>query len=226
LRIPRRRLADLVGTPEDALIRPIPTDTEPLRLLVGYAEMAFRRHGFASPELRHLFTTHVQDLVALAIGATRDAIEVARSRGLKAARLKAAQRDIMRGLQNQSLTAADVAARLGVTLRYLQRLFEAEGTTFTDYVTRQRLAQAYRMLSDPRFLDRTVTRIAADVGFGNPSYFTRLFRRTYGAPPSDVRATARPTRTANLRSEMRSRAIWLAGIQAGPRRQRPATPQR
>jgi len=78
-----------------------------------------------------------------------------------------------------------------VTPRYLQRLFESEGTTFSEYVTGQRLAQAYRMLSDPRFLDRTITRIAFDVGFGNLSYFNRLFRRRYGATPSDVRANGR-----------------------------------
>ena len=73
---------------------------------------------------------------------------------------------------------------------YLQRLFESEGTTFTEYVTQQRLARAYRTLSDPRLLDRTVTAIAFDVGFGNLSYFNRLFRRAYGATPSDVRAAA------------------------------------
>jgi AraC-like DNA-binding protein len=40
-------------------------------------------------------------------------------------------------------------------------------------------------------LDRSIIGIAFDVGFGNLSYFNRLFRRTYGATPSDVRAGAR-----------------------------------
>jgi len=47
------------------------------------------------------------------------------------------------------------------------------------------------MLSDPRFLNLTITWIAFDVGFGNLSYFNRLFRRRYGATPSDVRANGR-----------------------------------
>ena len=190
LRIQRRRLAALVRVPEDAMVRPIQPGTEALRLLVDYVDVAVRRHCLTSPQLRQAFTTHVYDLVALAIGTSRDASEVARERGLRAARLNAAQGDIMRRLEEEGLTVADVAARLGMTPRYLQRLFESEGTTFTEYVTQQRLARAYRTLSDPRLLDRTVTAIAFDVGFGNLSYFNRLFRRAYGATPSDVRAAA------------------------------------
>jgi AraC-like DNA-binding protein len=190
LRIRQRQLAALVSVPEDALIRPIPAGTEALRLLVDYVDVAVRRHQFASPQLQHVFTTHVYDLIALAIGATRDASEAARDRGLRAARLNAAQGEIMRRLDEEELAVADVAGRLGVTPRYVQRLFEAEGTTFTEYVTRQRLARAYRMLADPRFRDRTVTAVAFEVGFGNLSHFNRLFRRAYGATPSDVRASA------------------------------------
>jgi AraC-like DNA-binding protein len=190
LRIPRQRLAGLVGTPEDALIRPIPASSEPLRLLIDYLETALHRHQLASPELRHLFAIHVYDLVALAIGATREAEEVTRGRGLKAARLNAAKGEILRCLDDRDFAVIDVAGRLGVTPRYVQRLFESEGTTFSEYVTRQRLARAHRMLSDPRLLDLTVTAIAFDVGFGNLSYFNRVFRRTYGMTPLDVRANA------------------------------------
>jgi AraC-like DNA-binding protein len=191
LRIPYRRLAGLVGRPDDALIRPIPASNGPLRLLIDYVEMGLRGHQLASPALKQVFATHVYDLVALAIGATRDAAEMARGRGLRVARLNAAKHDVADHLDAEALNVTDVAARLGVTPRYLQRLFESEGTTFSEHVTGERLARAYRMLSDPRFLDRTVTRIAFDVGFGNLSYFNRVFRRLYGATPSDVQAGAR-----------------------------------
>jgi len=190
LRIPRRRLASLVGTPEDALIRPIPASSEPLRLLIDYVEMALQGHQLASPELKQAFATHVYDLVALAIGTTRDAMETTQGRGLRAARLNAAKGEILRCLDDRDFAVIEVAGRLGVTPRYVQRLFESEGTTFSEYVTKQRLARAHRMLSNPRLLDLTVTAIAFDVGFGNLSHFNRLFRRNYGATPSEVRAHA------------------------------------
>jgi AraC-like DNA-binding protein len=191
LRVPRRALLASAGKAEDALMLPIPADAEPVRLLVDYVAMGLRQHWLASPSLGRLFATHVHDLVALAIGAGRDAAEAARGRGLVAARLSAAKGEIMRRLENAALTIGDVARRLGVTPRYVQMLFEAEGTTFSEYVLAQRLARTHRMLSDPRFLHRTVTAIASDVGFGHLSYFNRVFRRAYGTTPSEVRASAR-----------------------------------
>ena len=190
LRIPRRRLDGMAVKPEDALVRPIPANTEALRLLVDYVETSLQRHRFASSPVRRLFTTHVHDLIALAVGATREASDLACSRGLRAARLGAVKGDIVRELGNEQLDVTGVAKRHGVTPRYVQMLFESEGTTFTEYVLEQRLARAYGMLADPDLRDRTISAIAFEAGFGNLSYFNRLFRRTFGATPSDIRAGA------------------------------------
>jgi AraC-like DNA-binding protein len=69
-------------------------------------------------------------------------------------------------------------------------LFEQEGITFSQYVISQRLLRAHRMLTDPRFADRSITSLAFDAGFGDLSYFNRAFRRCYGGTPSEVRADA------------------------------------
>jgi AraC-like DNA-binding protein len=191
LLVPRRRLLATAVKPEDALARPIPADTEALRLLVDYVETALRKRRLTSPELRQLFTTHVHDLIALAVGATREAGEAARGRGLRAARLSAIKGDIMGRLDNEGLCVADAAVRRGVTPRYVQMLFESEGTTFTQYVLEQRLTRALRMLGDPRHQDWTISAIAFEVGFGNLSYFNRTFRRHFGMTPSDARSANR-----------------------------------
>jgi AraC-like DNA-binding protein len=190
LRIPRAALRTLVANPESALIRPIPGNTEALRLLVDYVSLTVEKHRLGTSQLRKLFTTHIHDLVALAIGATRDAREIAQSRGLRAARLDAVKSDIIDHLGDEGLSVADLARRHRVTPRYVHMLFEAEGRTFSEYVVEQRLAHAHRMLTDARFAGRTVSAIAFEVGFGNLSYFNRVFRRRYGATPSDVREAA------------------------------------
>ncbi|HEY7458682.1 MAG TPA: helix-turn-helix transcriptional regulator [Xanthobacteraceae bacterium] len=74
-----------------------------------------------------------------------------------------------------------------MTPRYVQLLFEREGTTFSEYVLNKRLARAHRMLADPRYVTWTVTDVALEAGFGDVSYFNRRFRRRYGARPTDVR---------------------------------------
>jgi AraC-like DNA-binding protein len=74
-----------------------------------------------------------------------------------------------------------------VTPRYLHRLFEREGLTYTQFVLRHRLNRAYRMLRDRRLAMLTVSAIAYQAGFGDLSYFNRTFRRRYGCTPSAVR---------------------------------------
>ena len=72
---------------------------------------------------------------------------------------------------------AAIAARHRIMPRCVQRLFENEGTTFTDYVLAQRLARAHRLLSDPRRAVQKISTVAFDAGFGDLSYFNRTFRR-------------------------------------------------
>jgi len=191
LRIPRQTLGNLVTDPESALIRPVPASTPALRLLIDYVGLLSNRQELSSPPLQRAFVTHVHDLVALTLGATQDATEAARLRGLRAARLNALKTDIINHLGDQALSVTAVAKRHRVTPRYVQMLFGLEGGTFTEFVIEQRLAVAHRRLIDPRFALLTISAVAFEVGFANLSYFNRTFRKAYGASPSDVRAAAR-----------------------------------
>jgi AraC-like DNA-binding protein len=93
-------------------------------------------------------------------------------------------------LRDGDVSVTALAGRHRVSARYIQRLFESDGTTLSKFVLGQRLAQAYRMLADPRQGDRMIGTLAFEVGFGDLSTFNREFRRHYGATPSDVRAAA------------------------------------
>jgi AraC-like DNA-binding protein len=84
-----------------------------------------------------------------------------------------------------------VAARHGISPVYVRKLFEGEGSSFSEFVLAERLARVHRILSDPRMSARPIGAIAIEAGFGDLSYFNRAFRRRYGAAPSDVRAGAR-----------------------------------
>jgi AraC-like DNA-binding protein len=191
LRLPRGALAGLVPNVEDKFARTIPRDTAALRLLGCYVNMLRGDDGtLATPALRRLAVNYIYDLVALALGASPDAAAVARGRGLAAARLSAIKSDIVANLESGSLSVIAVAARQGVTPRYVQMLFERDGTTFSQFARDQRLARAYRMLSDYRLAGRTITAIAFAVGFNDLSHFNRAFRHAYGMTPSDVRARA------------------------------------
>lgn len=186
-RTPHDVLAPMVGNVEDAICKRIPSTVDSLRLLVSYAATLEDVDQPLTAAVANLAATHIQDLVALAIGATRDAAAIAEGRGLRAARLKAVKADIVSNLGYHDLTVGAVALRQGVTPRCVQKLFETEGRTFSSFVLDQRLARARRLLSDPRYADWTISSIAFEAGFGDLSYFHRAFRRLYGATPSDIR---------------------------------------
>jgi AraC-like DNA-binding protein len=187
LNIPRAAIAPLVPGLDDALMRPIPRDCAALRLLTSYVGVLQDIASPAEPDLCRLIVNEIYDLVAVTIGASRDAREVANGRGVRAARLHAIKTDIAGNL-GRDLSGDAVAARHGITPRYMRSLFESEATTFSDFVLGQRLARAHRMLCDPGCAARTIAAIGFECGFGDLSYFYRAFRRKYGGTPSDVRA--------------------------------------
>ena len=135
-----------------------------------------------------MVSSHVYDLVALALGADRDVAENARAGGLAAARLNEAKAYVLAHLRRPGLSLAEIAKLQGVTPRYLRMLFEREGVTFSQFVRDRRLELAHRMLSSDRFADRSISLIAYDAGFGDLSHFNHAFRARYGATPSDIRA--------------------------------------
>jgi AraC-like DNA-binding protein len=192
--VPRKLMMALAPGLDDTLLRPLPPDEGILRLLRRYVDVLEDEHVLKTPELQRTVTTHIYDLFALAIGATRDTAEIARGRGLRAARLCTIKTDIAQNLMDGDVSALALAMRHRVTPRYIHKLFESEGATLSRFVLGQRLARAHRLLTDPRYSHRTISALAFDVGFGDLSTFNRQFRRHYGATPSDVRAAAAITR--------------------------------
>lgn len=82
------------------------------------------------------------------------------------------------------LDLADVAARLGMTTRTLQRRLGEEDTTFQRLRDGLRMQQAQAMLRD-KTLD--IATIAATLGFSEPATFHRAFKAWSGLSPAEYR---------------------------------------
>jgi AraC-like DNA-binding protein len=190
LRIPRSILSSLIVDVDAATMRVIPRQSGALKLLTCYMKALIDEREPGTPELQHLIVKHVADLAALTLGATRDAEAMAKVRAMPAARLRAAKTYIVENSARRDLSIAMVAAHLGVTPRYLQRLFEVDGKTFSTWLLNQRLIRAHRLLCKSQFAEQAVSAIAYDVGFSDLSYFNRCFRRQYGVTPKEVREAA------------------------------------
>ena len=187
LNLPRAAIGRLIPNADDAVMRPIPSDSAALRLLIKYAGILQDTVGPLQVELQRSIADHIYDLVVLTVGGTRDAIEVAKGRGIPAARLNAIKSDIERNLVRRDLSIEAICARHGITPRYMRMLFAGEQTTFSDFVTGRRLALALGRLRDPDCAGHTIGAIAYECGFGDLSYFNRVFRWRFGMTPSEAR---------------------------------------
>lgn len=81
------------------------------------------------------------------------------------------------------------AGSLGLTRRTLSRLTAARlGCSPMDVIHRRLVLEAHRLL---RFTNATATQVATELGFEDPSYFSRFYQRRTGRRPSqDKQVTA------------------------------------
>ena len=86
MRFPRAEIVRRVGDADRIFMRPIRAGTQALKLLASYVGMAQDRATVADFDLQQTFSSHVYDLIALSVGATREATDAAQTGGLRAAR--------------------------------------------------------------------------------------------------------------------------------------------
>lgn len=194
LKIPRTRLSVLLPHMSRFAGARLDRDPVALGLLTGYLTGTFNVDLQDSTPAARLYQDHIVDLVALALGTRGETRELAEQRGAQAVRRAAILQDIDTFIADPALDAAAVAARSGITVRYVHHLLEPTGRTFSEHLLDRRLARAVGLLRDPGYGLRKIADIALEVGFRDLSYFNRMFRRRYGGTPTDVRQEARDRR--------------------------------
>lgn len=93
-------------------------------------------------------------------------------------------------LGDAELSPGRIAEAHHISVRYLHRLFEAEGDTVGGWIRGQRLEHCRRDLTDPRYFNVAASTIAARWGLSNPAHFSRLFRSAFGVTPGQYRSEA------------------------------------
>lgn len=92
-----------------------------------------------------------------------------------------------------------VAERLHVNPNYFSSIFKREtGQSFVDYVNEVRVRRAMALLLDSEV---KVSDISLQVGFGNFSYFNKVFKRISGVTPQVYREMSRHSRPSESERE-------------------------
>jgi AraC-like DNA-binding protein/quercetin dioxygenase-like cupin family protein len=88
----------------------------------------------------------------------------------------------------RSVSVADVARHSYISPSRLSHVFkEATNMSLIDYLTKLRIDQACKLLTQSQ---KTISEIAADLGFHDPSYFGRIFKQQAGKSPLAYRRSA------------------------------------
>ncbi|MDB6082537.1 MAG: hypothetical protein JWN43_418 [Gammaproteobacteria bacterium] len=91
-------------------------------------------------------------------------------------------RSLMSQHIDEPLSCAEVARRVGLSLRQIERRFQDELRCSVLQQYRQiRMAKAHQLLQQT---DLSVTQVAFSCGFASPEYFCRLYRSLFGCSPS------------------------------------------
>lgn len=184
------RLPILRGMQGAGLMQPLPRINRGLQVLAHYGALVMRGLlPLHSAALQDLAIGHVHDLVGVAL-ADRSLPVPLSTEDRRSGRLMAIKADIEARLERRDLGIDMIAGLHGLSSRAIQKLFEAETRTFSDYVLQRRLERAWHRLLTAEGGEPTISAIAFEVGFGDLSYFNRSFRKRFGRSPSQVRAAA------------------------------------
>ncbi len=96
--------------------------------------------------------------------------------------------DLLAGDTSQAWSLAETARALGTSARSLQRQLSKEGTSYSSLVRSVRVEAACRLLETT---DYSMTEIGYLCGFADAAHFSRDFRASMGANPSQYRAATR-----------------------------------
>ncbi|MET0821073.1 MAG: helix-turn-helix domain-containing protein [Aeromicrobium sp.] len=101
-----------------------------------------------------------------------------------------AREHIERHLSDEELSPDAIAEALGISRRYLFKLFADEGTTVSAWIRKRRLERCALDLVDPVTKHQQIGLIAARWGLVDGRHFSRLFRAEYACTPREYRGQA------------------------------------
>lgn len=159
------------------------------RLLSAYLQAVHQTAGLNDPKTREIIGQQIVDLVITAVGRTHSEAIATAERGLKAARFKLASDEARRRLSEPMLNAQRVAEKMGLSERYVQRLFEENGLTVSQFIMDERLKRVRRMLLEPAQDHRHISDIAYGAGFSDITHFNRAYKRRFGEAPGMARSS-------------------------------------
>ncbi|PRX32882.1 AraC family transcriptional regulator [Paraburkholderia sp. BL18I3N2] len=179
--IPRPTLNQLVVGIEQRTAHPIQTAQGVSNVMRGFlVQMASQMRHVSDDELLQLSDTAIA-LIGMTLGnLQRNDFTQSRMKALTLTRVK---RHLLEHLRDPELNPLMIEQAIGISSRYINKLFEAENTSLMRYVWNLRLERCAEDLANPMYAVMRVSDIALRWGFNDMSHFSRVFRERFAMSP-------------------------------------------
>lgn len=184
VQIPREFLQRSLGNLEYLTALPVSRANPLGRLAFDFLNALDELHGLHPTQQRRL-TEQATDLLVMAL--VERGCGVVPSHVQHAVLLFRVKDHIQAHLAVPDLTLTDVAGTFGVSTRYINALFQGEGTSFGRYLLCTRIQRCARDLRRPEMANKKISDIAYRWGFNDNSYFSRAFRESFGMTAKEYR---------------------------------------
>ncbi|MFT4159479.1 AraC family transcriptional regulator [Shinella sp.] len=185
VRIPGAVLRERIPNIDDLIAVGIPAAAPQARLFLGYAHSFLGEAGSLEQRGQSAASRIFLDLLSLALLAPEMA-----GRGETIGRI-AHRKRVLRFIESRfhdpEIALSTVAASVGISERYVQRILTERGATLTSLLRSRRIDEAKRLLALPSLASRSISSIGYAVGFSSPAHFSRTFHSAVGMSPKEFR---------------------------------------
>ncbi|PWI14486.1 AraC family transcriptional regulator [Streptomyces sp. Act143] len=145
-----------------------------------------------TPQVIHQLTRNAVDLLVVLVmellqGSQGNVPALPQARDEMLSQVRA---HIEQHLPDPGMTPQSIARANHISVRYLHKLFQGDGTTVGQWVRQRRLECCRRDLSRAPHRRITVAAVAHRWGFTSAAHFSRVFRAAYGMSPTDWQTLA------------------------------------
>lgn len=90
---------------------------------------------------------------------------------------------------HKDISLDDISRQMNLSSYYFSKLFKEEtGENFVEFLTKVRIDRARELLKTP---DLSMKEICSEVGYSDPNYFSRIFKKVVGQTPTEYRESNR-----------------------------------
>ncbi|MDP4162476.1 MAG: AraC family transcriptional regulator, partial [Bacillota bacterium] len=88
---------------------------------------------------------------------------------------------------HEDISLDALGKKVGLSPIYISKIFKEKlGVNYIDFLTECRIGKAKKLMGDP---EKSIKEITYEVGYHEPNYFSKVFKKMCGTSPKDYRKT-------------------------------------